>query len=158
MGYIQMIHLYHEFSRSIREGDFKLYIHCLPKIANYFFTFNHVNYSRWLVRFHDNLLKLYETHPEIYEEFQNGSFSIQRASKRFSAMPIDLTLEQRINADAACQRTGISAITNSISARQRWANSHFINISIVSNIFDELDMRRKEDISRDLKTNMIKKK
>ena len=28
MGYIDMVHLYHEFSRSIRTGDLQLYIHC----------------------------------------------------------------------------------------------------------------------------------
>ena len=29
MGYIIMLHLYHEFSRSIRTGDLDLYIYCL---------------------------------------------------------------------------------------------------------------------------------
>ena len=59
-----MIHLYHEFIRSIRLGDLELYIYCLPRITNYFFTFNHPNYARWLVRYHDNLLKLSETHKD----------------------------------------------------------------------------------------------
>lgn len=53
-------------------------------------------------------------------------------------MPIDLTLEQTINADAACQRTGISAITNSFLAKERWAKNHFNSISIISHVFDEL--------------------
>ena len=59
-----MIHLYHEFIRSIRLGDLELYIYCLPRITNYFFTFNHPNYARWLVRYHDNLLKLSETYKD----------------------------------------------------------------------------------------------
>ena len=33
MGYITLVNLYHEFSRSIRSGDLQLYIHCLPKLA-----------------------------------------------------------------------------------------------------------------------------
>ena len=40
-GYIEMLHLFHEFIRSIRLGDLELYIYCLPRITNYFFTFNH---------------------------------------------------------------------------------------------------------------------
>ena len=48
--------------RGIRTGDFALYSFCLPKLAEYLFCFNHVNYARWIVRYHDNLLKLEETH------------------------------------------------------------------------------------------------
>ena len=46
---------------------------------------------------------------------------------------IDLTLEQTINANEACQRTGISAMKNSISARQRLAQSHCIRTRIIMN-------------------------
>ena len=52
-------------------------------------------------------------------------FGIKRSSKSFSRSPIDLALEKTINADAANQRTGILSLTNSISARQQWAESHF---------------------------------
>ena len=82
------------------------------------------NYARWLVRYEDNLLKLKETHPGVYAEFKEGCFSLRRTEKAFSRLPIDLTLEQTINADAACQRKGIAALTDSISTRQRWAQSH----------------------------------
>ena len=118
MSYIDMIHLYHDFSRSIRTGDLELYVFCLPKLADYFFAFNHPNYARWIVRHYDNLLKLNTCHPELYTEFRNGCFSIKRTKKSFSRTPTDLTIEQTINKDPACQRTGISAITNSIAARQ----------------------------------------
>ena len=56
-GYVRMVQLY-PFIRSIRTGDLELYIFCLKRLSNYFFTFNHPNYARWLVRYHDNLLKL----------------------------------------------------------------------------------------------------
>ena len=94
-------------------------------MTNYFFALNQPNYARWLVKYHDNLLKAPETHPELYEEFKKGAFGVKRTSKSFSRIPIDLTLEQTINADAANQRTGITSLTNSISAHQRWAESHF---------------------------------
>ena len=37
--YIEMIKLYHGFIRSIRVGDFELYVCCLPKLSNIFFCF-----------------------------------------------------------------------------------------------------------------------
>lgn len=48
--YIELIGLYHRFSRSIRMGDYRLYIHFLPEILKIFFAFIHQNYARWGVR------------------------------------------------------------------------------------------------------------
>ena len=57
MKYVQLIHVYHEYSRSLREGDLHGYISCLPKFTNMFFALNHPNYARWTVKYHnkDNL-------------------------------------------------------------------------------------------------------
>ena len=76
-------------------------------------------------------------------------------SNQFSRVPVDLTLEQTINADAACQRTGISALTNSISARQRWAQSHSIRVTVISKVFEEMGLTRKEDVTEELKSHRM---
>ena len=115
MHYTDLIDLNHKFSRSIRSGDFRLYIGCLPELATIFFAFNHQNYSRWIMKYHNDLLKLPKSHPDVYKEFQNGRFSIQRTTRNFSKHPIDLTLEQTINRDASRQGGGIASMTNSIS-------------------------------------------
>ena len=81
----------------------ELYIYGLPQVTNYFFTFNHSNYARWLERYHDNLLKLSETYKDVYDGFKKGCFGIKRTKEDFSRLPIDLTLEQTVNADAASQ-------------------------------------------------------
>ena len=72
-------------------------------------------------------------------------------------MPIDLTLEQTINADAVNQPIGISAFTNSISARQRWAHSHYLRISVVSHLLEKLDLNHKEDVSANLQGSKKRK-
>ena len=155
MGYINMIKLYRIFTKSVRIGDLELFIYCLPRLADYYFALNRVNYSRWLVRYHDNLLKLEVTHPAVYKEFKKGLFSIQPTEKPFSSSPVDLTLEQTINADAACQRRGILALTNSISARQRWAQSHSIRISVISHLFESIGLTKTEDTTDELKARKI---
>ena len=119
MKYVQLIQVYHEYSRSLREGDLHGYIYCLPKFTNMFFALNHPNYACWKVKYHNSLLTLEETHPETFWVYQDGMFSINRTTKPFSGNLIDLTLEQTVNADAASQRNGIASMTNSISARQR---------------------------------------
>ena len=54
------------------------------------------------------------THPEVYSDFQNRWFGIKRTAKSFSGTPIDLNLEQTINADDSSQRFGITSMTDSI--------------------------------------------
>ena len=102
-------------------------------------------------------MKLSETDNDIYDEFKKSCFSIKRTKKDFSRLPIDLTLEQTVNADAASQKTGISYFTNSISARQRWADSHFVRMEVLSEVLNKLDMTTKEDVSQYLKPNQIMK-
>ena len=53
-----------------------------------------------MVRYHHNLFKLPSTHADVFYEFKDGLFSIPYTEKSFSGSPIDLTLEQTINADA----------------------------------------------------------
>ena len=53
-----------------------------------------------------------------------------------------------MNADAASQEMGISYLTSSIYARQGRAESHFLRISIISDILDE---NLKEDITQDMR-------
>ncbi|OXU16633.1 hypothetical protein TSAR_013301 [Trichomalopsis sarcophagae] len=105
-----------------------------------------VNYSRWLVYYHENLLKVNETHPELAEEFNKGFFGIKRTEKTFSRIPIDLTLEQTINADA----------DNKLTARQRWAKSHSLRSTIISHVYQDSGMRKAQDVTSDLQKNQIR--
>ena len=111
-AYVEMVQLYHQFTRSIRIGDLDLYIHSLHNISSLFFTFNHHNYAQWLVVCHNNFLNMQKTHPQVYEDFRKGCFAIKRTSKQFPCVSVDLTLEQAFNADAACQRAGKHEISS----------------------------------------------
>ena len=102
-------------------------------------------------------MKLNETHLEVYNEFKQGWFTIRRTEKPFSSTAIDLTLEQTVNAEAASQHLEVLSITNSISARQRWAESHYLRTSIVSTMLEHLGMTKKDDVSQHIKPNRIKK-
>ena len=132
-----------------------LFTYALQNISKYFFVFNQPNYARCLTEYHSKLLKLKDTHPDLEREFSAGGFGIRRSGKNFSRLPIDLTLEQTVNADAASQKTGINSFTNSISARQRWARSHSISVKVLSSLIDDLDLSPTEDVSCELKQSRI---
>ena len=157
MAYIDAVTLYHDFCRSHRAGDFDLFRNCIPKMASYFFALNNLNYARWICHYLNNLLLIDRTHPSVYEDFKNGMFAIARTKKSFSRQAIDLTLEQTVNKDAANGSFGIGAFTNNISARQRWADGHFAKMTIVTNLMDELNLTKNEDITEGLKTHRIKR-
>lgn len=157
MTYINLVSYYEMLSRSIRAGDFALFKYILPRINNLFFVLNQPNYARWLVRYHENLIKLEETHPQLYASMEKGHFGIQRTNKSFSRQPIDLTLEQTINADAGRRLTGVIHFTNSISARQRWCRSHEIRSTIISHTYEVTGLRKHTDVTADLESYNIKK-
>ena len=157
MGYIEMVTYWLQLSRSVREGNFDLYIFSLKNISKYFFTFNQPNYARWLTQYHNKLLNIKDTHPDVEREFRSGGFGVCRSGKDFCRNPIDLTLEQTINADAASEKSGISHFTNSVSARQRWAQSHSVTLTILSSLLEDLGLSAKEDVSRELKPCRIRR-
>ncbi|CAF4952709.1 unnamed protein product [Pieris macdunnoughi] len=157
MIYINLIEHYFMLCRSIRTANLDLFRFVLPKIANLFFTFNQPNYSRYTVIYHDKLMKVHETHPGLQLQLARGSFGVRRTDKSFSRQPIDLTLEQTINADAANKLTGIMHTTNSISARQRWCKSHSIRSTIISHIMEQTGLKKSQDITADLEKSRIKR-
>ena len=154
--YIELIQHYHVMCRSVRTGDFELYRHCLPKLTAFFFALNHPNYARWLVKYHSNLLQIETTHPELYKDFRNGWFSLARTRKSFAQQPVDIVLEQTINADGASQKTGITAFTNNILARQRWAETHYSRTMIISEMLEGIALNKKEDVTEEIKSHRIR--
>ncbi|XP_053595716.1 uncharacterized protein LOC128667953 [Microplitis demolitor] len=88
---------------------------------------------------------------------ERGHFGIQRTDKSFSRQPIDLTLEQTINADAGRRLTGVIHFTNSISARQRWCKSHEIRSTIISHTYEVTGLRKHTDVTADLERYNIRR-
>ena len=72
--------MYHEYSRSLSEGDFHDHISCLPKFSN-IFNFVHANYAGWTVKYHNSLLTYEETHPETLKI--SGYVSYQQKNRTF---------------------------------------------------------------------------
>lgn len=117
MMYVSFVELNQLFSRATRTNDLDLFIYCFGDMCSIFFVTNHPNYARYVMRYHLNLLNIDSTHPGIRHILLSGGFSVRWSTKPFARTPIDLTLEQTINADAASRMTGISAFTQNFNAR-----------------------------------------
>lgn len=145
------------FDRSIRTADFELYCYCLDKMTNIFFAVNHQNYARWLSWYLNTLFNVDITHPGLKDSFNQGSYGCKRTAKPFSRIPIDLTLEQTINADAGRKLSGISHITNSIRARMRWSINHGLRCEMISKVMEDCGISTAQDITNDLLRHNITK-
>lgn len=143
--YIWYIELFLTFERAIRTSDLSLYIYTAHRMCSLFFMFNHQNYARWLTRNLDDLINITETHPSLLEDLEGGALSIRRTTKQFCRTAIDLTLEQTINANAANKLTGITAFTNSLSARQRWSVTHSVRTAVSTFVMDFLDLGKSSE-------------
>ena len=82
------------FVRSVREGNFELYVESLAAIVPWMFALDHTHYSRWLSVHIRDMMSLSEKHPAILAEFRAGKFSVHKTSNKFSAMAIDQCHEQ----------------------------------------------------------------
>ena len=107
------------FVRSLREGNFHLYIEALHKMAPcFFFSLDRVNYSRWLPVHIREMQALSRTHPDILRNFVEGKFVIRNSEKNFSCISIDQAHEQ--NNKHVKGQGGIIGLTANESALNRW--------------------------------------
>ncbi|KAL8599464.1 hypothetical protein ACOMHN_029279 [Nucella lapillus] len=82
------------FIRSLREGDFLLYVQVCDELCSWFHVMDHTNYARWLPVHVWDMVQLPEKHPEVYAEFLKGNFVVQRSPHKFSLIGKDQSHEQ----------------------------------------------------------------
>lgn len=145
--YVTLVELYLLLERGIRTSDVALFNHAAHEICALFFAFNHQYYARWLTRNHDNFMNITRSHPGLWEDFESGALSVRRTAKNFCRSPVDLTLEQTINANAANRLTGVTCLTNNIHARQRWSETHTARMAIISHFFEFLHLAKFSETS-----------
>lgn len=154
--YCEFVNLFHRFSRSIRTSNFELYMDSIFNMSDLFFAFNQPNYARWALLYLSNLITLYAANSPLVEEFRRGAFGIRRTKANFARSPVDLTLEQTINADASNQLSDNLAV-DAISARQRWALSHSMRTKILSTVKESIGLQKMDDTSHSLQKSKIRK-
>ena len=100
-----------------------------------------------MTKYQLDLLNIDSTHPGLRELLSDdGLFSVRRTNKQFSRLPVDLTLEQTVNADAASRMTGYTASTNSYSGRLRWSVTKGGRAALISALYQMAGIEKSSDI------------
>jgi len=155
MQYIQRVNLYHIIDRAIRESNVDLYTWALTQTTDIFFGTNRQNYARWMSKHQLDLMNITTTHPGLKEMLVAGLFSIRRTDNQFSRVPVDLTREQTVNADAASRMTGYTDATNNFSARLRWSVTKGARAALISAMLEMAGMNITSDTQAELTPSRI---
>ena len=82
------------FIRSMREGNFKLFVKILISLVKWVFIFDYYNYARWLSVHIQDLLSLIITCSQLYQEFERESLVVQISGRQFSQIHHDQAHKQ----------------------------------------------------------------
>ncbi|KAJ8024334.1 hypothetical protein HOLleu_37052 [Holothuria leucospilota] len=145
--------IFRDFQRAVRNNDVELYIQLLPLLVDVFFALNRPNYARWGSYFLEKMVHLNE---EALAILKAGAFSTKRTSRTFSRSPIDLTLEQTVNRDAASTASGITHFSNSMNAFRRWSYTLSQRGMAVSELKELSGFQNRETPAKQLRGNRIK--
>ena len=70
--FIQLVSLLKDLIRADREGDWQLHLNTVQSILSLFALYDRTNYLRWASLYLEDMRKLPETAPDVYEGFQAG--------------------------------------------------------------------------------------
>ena len=106
------------FIRSVREGNFSLYLSSLAKLIPWFFVMNHINYARWLPVHLRDMMLLPILSPSTEVKFRDGCFVVHKTRNKFSGLAIDQAHEQ--NNALVKSDGGAVGLTENPGALRRW--------------------------------------
>ena len=102
------------FIRSLREGNFQLYVETLEALVPWFHSLDHTNYARWLpVHIRD----MKSLPPAVKDDLQKY-WVVAKTEKPFSYIPIDQVQEQ--NNAIVKGSGGADGLSENPTAFQRW--------------------------------------
>ena len=105
LSYLEMIELFLNLIYSTRVGDWEFYLSCIEQVIIWAFAYDRQNYAKYLLPFLNDMRSLPTTHPEVYQAFCQGEFSVQMSNANgFSRNEADKTIENTINRD--CKTSG----------------------------------------------------
>ena len=92
--FIDLILIFLIFVRSIREGNFSMYVSSLKQVVKWYYACDHYHYARWVTVHLYNLVNSPTTSPYLYKCFSDTYFNFQKSNKKFSLMRINQAHEQ----------------------------------------------------------------
>ena len=94
MQYLEYIDVVKDFIYAERTGDWMLQLSAVKRMLNLFAATGHVHYAKSARLYLQNMLELPDKHPELFEMFMKGYFTIRRSNRFRAGIWSDLVIEQ----------------------------------------------------------------
>lgn len=91
--YMQQVENLLLFQRSTRRGMWDVQLASLENMCVWFFAYNRMDYAMHIPEYIACMYSLKDTHPDIWEEFVNGGFVVQKSGVNFTAIGVDQAQE-----------------------------------------------------------------
>ena len=103
-----------------RASDWHLNLESLKKVFPWAFAYNRYNYSRYSLPYLSDMLNLPSQHPEIYQFFMSGIFSVRLSENNsFGRNDADKTIKSTINKKMKTSG-GVRGFSINRAAVDRW--------------------------------------
>ncbi|KAJ8039008.1 hypothetical protein HOLleu_16589 [Holothuria leucospilota] len=134
--FIYLIQKVENLVRADRDGDWALHLQAVQALLPIFAAFDSTNYLRWCSLYLEDMYKLPDTAPGVYQAFIAGKFVVKRTHGKFNAVGADMALEQTINRS---QKSASGIIGNTMKKKfvAIWELIYHEMLAI-SNLFREL--------------------
>ena len=104
--------------RAFREANFDMYVQSVRDLLPWMFAMDHGNYARWLYVHYRDMCILSSKHPDGYNHFQEGCFTVHKTSTRFLSIGLDHAHEQ-VNAGVKGDGWAVG-LTENPALLRRW--------------------------------------
>ena len=120
LSYLSLVELLLYGIYATRTGDWDLLLERVRDIARYAFAYDSYSHARYLTPWLSEMLTLETSHPEIYQKFKKGNFSVQLSETNpFGRCEANKVIETTINKDTKTPGglTGFSTKSNAVDRR-----------------------------------------
>ena len=128
MSYVDVVEIVLGLVRASREGDFEHHLMCIRAMIPWCFTYDRLNYARYLPYYFATMCRLSMDYPDVYQHFMQGGSSVQIGSSNpFGKIPCDQTIEETINKD-----TQTAGGTKGFSLKSGAVKKYYLNAEHMS--------------------------
>ncbi|KAE8739304.1 hypothetical protein FOCC_FOCC015194 [Frankliniella occidentalis] len=106
------------FVGSLRSSTYDRYLSSIKQMLPHFFSWDKINYARWLTVHLTDLLELPHTAPDVHSAFTKGFFSLAKTREPFTRMSPDQVHEQ--NNKLVKGQGGAIGLTEDRQSLMRW--------------------------------------
>lgn len=116
--YMESVSILLMFTRSTRDGNWRLYLSCLPKMLPLMARYDHYNYLKSMTVY---IAEMQQLPVVVKTAFECGDFVIKKTDAKFNHVDADHAQEWLVGTSK--DAGGISGITNKDDTLQKWALS-----------------------------------